>query len=59
MLDVENELRANYGIEAQQLLQRLWHTLQTFNDFPVGDYLLQSDPKQLNSVKVYEKTESR
>ncbi|XP_055306386.1 uncharacterized protein LOC129570703 [Sitodiplosis mosellana] len=56
--EVENELRTNYGIERQQLLQRLWHALQTFNDFPPGDYLLQSDSKHLDSIKIFEKTNS-
>ncbi|XP_031621198.1 uncharacterized protein LOC116339454 isoform X2 [Contarinia nasturtii] len=55
---LENELNAKYGIETQQLLQKLWQALQTFVAFPVGDYLLQSDSKQPTNVNVFEKSNS-
>lgn len=58
LIEVEDELRKTYGIETQQLLQRLWHALETFIDFPVGNYLLQSDLKQLDYIKIYDKTEN-
>lgn len=58
-MDVEDELETQYGFETQQLLQRIWHTLQTLNGFPAGDYLLQSDAKQNDCVKVYEKSDNR
>lgn len=57
--DVENELKLQHGIEAQQLLQKLWHAFQTFYEFPVGDYFLQNDSKQADYIKIYEKTENR
>lgn len=57
VMDVETELEDQCGIETQQLLQRLWQTLQTFSGFPAGDYLLQSDLKQNDYVKVYERTD--
>lgn len=55
LAEVENELNTKYKIEKKNLLQRLWHTLQTFSGFPTGDYLLQSDAKQPNCIRVYEK----
>lgn len=53
---VEEELRIQYAVEAQQLLQRLWHTLQTFSQFPPAEYLVKSDSKQFDPIKIFEKS---
>lgn len=59
LMDVENELITIYGIETHHILRRLWHALQTFSDFPPGNYLLQSDSKNVDCIKIYEKIENR
>lgn len=58
VMDVENDIEQQCGIETQNLLQRLYHALQTFSGFPVGDYLLQSDCNKIDFVKVYGKTDT-
>lgn len=55
LINVQCELNTKYGIDSQQFLQRLWHAFQTFSGFPVGEFLLKSDTKQTDCVKVYEK----
>lgn len=55
-MDLEHELESRFGIETQPLLQRLFHALQTFIDFPVGDYLLQNDAEKCDYVKIYVQT---
>lgn len=57
-MQVDSELRDRFGIEAQQLLQRLWNVLCIFNRFPTGKYLVQRDKKQLAHAKVYEQIEN-
>lgn len=57
--DVEDELKSRHGIESHKLLQELWHVLQTFNQFPAGEYFLHQDSKQTDYVKIYEKTDKR
>lgn len=53
LIDVQSELESKYGIESQELLQRLWHALQIFSGFPTSRYLLQNDTKQFDCVKVH------
>lgn len=57
--EIENELQHRYGIETQELFQKLWNALDTFNGFPEGDYLLQSNAKVSNQYKIYKKCDKR
>lgn len=57
-MEIATELEEKCGVETQRLLQKLWQALQTFSGFPSGDYLLRSDVKHNDHIKVYEKTEN-
>lgn len=59
LMQVEKELADRFSIDAQQLLQRLWNLLRTLTGFPLGEYLLQRDKKQLECINVYGKVENQ
>lgn len=50
---VTASLKSQHSIESQQLLQRIFYALDTFNRFPAGKYLLRSEKSAANLVKVY------
>lgn len=52
---VTTALKTQYNIEHQQLLQCIFHALNTFIGFPAGEYLLRGNRAASNHIKVYEK----
>lgn len=48
-------LKAQYNIDAQRLLQRIFHAIDTLSRFPSSEYLLRGDGNAASPIKVYEK----
>lgn len=53
--EIEASLRNLYGVERKILLKHLWTSIQTFLNFPNGEFLLRHCRMDCGLIKVYQK----